>query len=106
MLARFTLQMSRVLVALGVLLHACAACAGPCGCEVQGQTFCNFAGGNSGGCESCTSFIAKGNPASCDDDGLPSKGAADCKTRCFISGTHASTPPPPVPIVRMPIARV
>ena len=54
--------------------------AGPCGCEADGDKFCNFDYGSTGLCESCTAYSTASD---CDHDGLPSKGAADCKARCF-----------------------
>merc|ERR1711879_807127 len=57
----------------------------PCGCEVQGESFCNFEAGSTGACESCSNFRA---PYTCDGStalgrALPAAGAADCIARCF-----------------------
>jgi hypothetical protein len=51
-----------------------------CGCEVAGESFCNFDGGSTGECESCSSFSSI---ESCSNEGLPAAGAADCALRCF-----------------------
>lgn len=53
---------------------------GKCGCEEAGHKFCNFDDGDTGTCEKCYKFIDGGEgSASCDTDGLPDDGAADCK---------------------------
>lgn len=53
---------------------------GKCGCEEAGHKFCNFDDGDHGTCEKCYKFIDGGEgSASCDTDGLPDDGAADCK---------------------------
>jgi hypothetical protein len=52
----------------------------PCGCEIDGETFCNFDYGNNGFCENCSDFETVER---CYNDGLPMAGAADCEARCF-----------------------
>lgn len=52
----------------------------PCGCEVDGETFCNFDYGETGFCESCDDFDSVEH---CYNDGLPDAGAEDCHNRCF-----------------------
>eukprot|EP00640_Fibrocapsa_japonica_P004234 CAMPEP_0113934556 /NCGR_PEP_ID=MMETSP1339-20121228/1881_1 /TAXON_ID=94617 /ORGANISM="Fibrocapsa japonica" /LENGTH=232 /DNA_ID=CAMNT_0000936413 /DNA_START=59 /DNA_END=757 /DNA_ORIENTATION=- /assembly_acc=CAM_ASM_000762 len=50
----------------------------PCGCsDVE---FCNFDSGDTGFCEACSNFQSS---LACDMDGLPERGAQDCKDRCF-----------------------
>lgn len=56
----------------------------PCGCEIDGKTFCNFDYGHNGTCESCDNHK---DATSCEHDGLPDKGAIDCKKRCFNDTT-------------------
>jgi len=56
---------------------------GPCGCEINGIKFCNYNNGNTGFCEDCSNF---GTVNDCDNDGLPLKGATDCRERCFSEG--------------------
>ena len=51
-----------------------------CGCEETGSQFCKFDGGETGSCESCSSFSTT---LSCFDNGLPDAGANDCVARCF-----------------------
>ena len=51
----------------------------PCGCEVDGEAFCNFDYGATGFCESCSSYASAND---CRNDGLPYAGVADCITRC------------------------
>ena len=52
----------------------------PCGCEVDGEKFCNFDDGDNGFCEDCSNYEKDGD---CFDDGLPTAGAIDCVQRCF-----------------------
>ena len=52
----------------------------PCGCEENGQQFCNFDYGADGFCEPCSNFE---DIDRCYNDGLPSAGADDCAMRCF-----------------------
>jgi hypothetical protein len=52
-----------------------------CGCGA-GQ-FCNFDYGSTGGCEACSAYSAA---SACANDGLPAKGAADCRAQCFEGG--------------------
>jgi len=63
----------------------------PCGCGTG--KFCNFDDGHTGGCEDCSNHA---NRDSCYSDGLPSKGAEDCSTKCFdalpIVGSNSSPP--------------
>ncbi len=56
----------------------------PCGCEIDGKTFCNFDFGDTGNCETCYDHT---NASSCENAGLPDKGALDCKNRCFNDTT-------------------
>ena len=51
----------------------------PCGCEVDGEAFCNFDDGTSGYCEPCSSFRSADD---CKYAGLPDAGAVDCISRC------------------------
>jgi hypothetical protein len=57
----------------------------PCGCEVDGESFCNFESGPTGICEPCSRHTEL---SSCNDDGLPLAGAIDCVARCFVNGEH------------------
>ena len=65
-----------------------------CGCEVLGQSFCNYDYGNSGLCEPCNSVA--GRASNCASVGLPSAGVADCVRWCFGLLPAPPTPPPPV----------
>ena len=53
-----------------------------CGCEKNGKDgqFCNYEDNTIGTCESCNYY---NNADECENDGLPDKGALDCKRRCF-----------------------
>jgi hypothetical protein len=62
--------------------------ASPCGCEVDGESFCNFDMGTTGFCEPCSRHTEL---ASCNDDGLPLAGAIDCTARCFANGESAGS---------------
>jgi hypothetical protein len=59
----------------------------PCGCN--SDEFCNFDSGSSGGCEPCSRHS---DAKSCDNDGLPGAGAADCKARCHFESTPSAAP--------------
>ena len=80
---------------LAVVLHFAvdATAQTPCGCEVQGAKFCNFDGasGDSGSCEPCADYSDAND---CGSNGLPPKGAADCKARCFSAGGGPNHPSP------------
>jgi hypothetical protein len=52
------------------------------GCS-EGQ-FCNLDNGDTGECESCSSFSSAGE---CTEAGLPTNGACDCRLRCFNVAT-------------------
>jgi hypothetical protein len=54
-----------------------AACPG---CEASGSSFCNFDDGATGFCESCTGFDSSSD---CNNDGLPTAGAASCIQYCI-----------------------
>ena len=56
----------------------------PCGCEIDGKTYCNFDFGDTGNCETCNDHT---NVSSCENAGLPDEGALDCKKRCFDDTT-------------------
>jgi len=51
-----------------------------CGCEVDGEFFCNFDFGDSGNCEPCSAPRSRDD---CYNSGLPDAGAEDCAKRCF-----------------------
>jgi len=73
----------------------------PCGCGTG--KFCNFDDGHTGGCEDCSNHA---NRDSCYSDGLPSKGAEDCSTKCFgmaykVSNRGETTWRPAVSSVRV-----
>lgn len=60
----------------------------PCGCEVSGLSFCDYAEGDTGACVNCSGFVSAG---SCYlEDGLGDAGAADCASRCFGKGTFTT----------------
>lgn len=54
----------------------------PCGCEVDGEKFCNYDDESTGSCEDCSNYPEE---SACYDDGLTPKGAEDCAARCFGS---------------------
>ena len=47
--------------------------------QIFNSAFCNFDGYITGNCENCTKFETKHD---CDNDGLPLKGANECKKVC------------------------
>ena len=53
------------------------------------DSFCNFDEGNSGFCESCSTFKDSNTTIAlaCGSDNLPASGVSDCKTKC----SHASS---------------
>ena len=50
---------------------------------MNGQLFCNYDYGDDGFCEACAMYAS---PEDCFNDGLPDKGAHDCRVRCFGGG--------------------
>jgi len=77
-------------------------CSGTVACH--GKAFCNYDEGDHGFCESCAEFDSS---TSCFTDGLPHKGAQDCKDVCFdgkSTGTESEsskgTEPTAAPHVR------
>ena len=62
-----------------------------CGCEVIGESFCNYDYGVSGSCETCAD-IPGGTLSGCDQWGLPDAGAADCHKWCGDDAGDCSQP--------------
>ena len=60
-----------------------------CGCEENGQQFCNFEECISGTCESCSGLETVED---CDNQDLSKAGAKDCKLRCFNSFDNSFNP--------------
>jgi len=58
----------------------------PCGCGAG--KFCNFDDGDTRACENCSTHA---NTNSCYNDGLPSRGAEDCATKCFGDSSEDNT---------------
>ena len=63
-----------------------------CNCEVIGERFCSYDGGDSGQCKDCVD-IPGGTLSGCDQWGLSDAGSADCHKWCFHALPLA---PPPV----------
>lgn len=54
----------------------------PCGCEIDGETFCTFSDGEAGECALCSDYKEKEDCT--NSDALADKGKIDCAMRCFL----------------------